>query len=150
MGIIQNALNQALGSAAMATRLNPELEKQGQIRVLKKDIGKLEEYSEALGYVESGNVEESTRKVAVAEEQLAKKSEELAKLQPTQENIDRIYKHEKQSKNVLSGNIMAEANKKAADKQAAQQQQKENFKQYSSFLITDPKTVRMELMGRKL
>ena len=49
MGVIQNAINQMLGTAGIAARLSPGLEVKAQERVLDKEKEKIKQKSKVLG-----------------------------------------------------------------------------------------------------
>ena len=143
MGIIQNAINQALGTAAIATRLSPGLEEKSQIRALNRDVKRLNKVSEQLeetGATEQ-NVPHLEEQVIKTDELLAEKYERLAQLKPTQANIENIYKPKQYVEN------MRKENKKATDRQNMQQEQRQSVDNFKKF-ITDKYEVEEAWKGR--
>ena len=149
MGILQNAINQMIGTAAIAARLNPELEKRTQIRGLKRGIEGLEKYSEQLEEVgaEERDVDIYDETVAKTEELLGEKYEELSKLEPVEKNIDKIIEHKRGAQNIREGTIRIDdtvaANQRAVNIQEKKSKQRENYLNFMGFM-TDPTQIKSE------
>ena len=143
MGIIQNAINQTLGTAGIAARLSPRLAKKQELRTLKKESAALESLQEGTDYAEA-TVETITRE----QTEVAKN---IAKLEPTKENVKAYVDYAESLEAMKQENIAAEqefarqkqANKRASDIQLAGANQIETFKKYTAF-ITDPAKVQEE------
>ena len=143
MGIIQNAINQTLGTAGIAARLSPHLEKRQELRKLKKESKALESLQEGTDYAEA-TVETITKE----QRDVAKN---IAKLDPTKENVKAYVDYAESLEAMQPENMAAEqelvrqkqANKKAADRQEAGANQIKNFENYTAF-ITDPAKVQEE------
>lgn len=141
MGIIQNAINQMLGTASIATRLSPELEMKTQQRVLgkekKKNIQKCEVLGENLreGY-DINERSPVTKEQASMVEDLVKSNVELAQkeydLNPNKETLNKLL----QSKKALNmfNEPRDKANLEVAQKAENKLQQKKQYKSFKKAL----------------
>ena len=146
MGILQNAINQAIGAMAIRSKLDPELVKKAQVKGLKRDIEGLKTYSEQLETVgaEERDVEIHAQRVAEADELLSGKYGELSKLDPTAQNIDKMIEHKRYAQNIGAGFISAgdtiAANQRAADIQEKKSEQAKNYLNFVGFMTNPTET----------
>lgn len=142
MGVIQQGINQLLGTAAIAARLNPELEMKAQERVLKKEGEKLEQKSEALGKnLREGYSENERAPVSKEQEEevknLVKSNVELSQkeydLNPNEETLRKLLQNKKTLNNLEAGD---KAQQRAQQKGQQQLKQKRKFSDYLSKLET--------------
>ena len=111
MGMIQGSINNLLTTADVATRLSPELEAKAKMR--GEAAGK-KLYLKNLKEVGAGYVDE-----------IAKVSEEIAKLDPTKDNIQAAYDA---SADAMFKDIAQEKEAKIQAKKAEEKQQSQAFK----------------------
>lgn len=92
MGAIQNAINQTLGTAAIAGRLSPGLEKQQELRDIKKAMAGYKKQANTLDSEAAGkplsdeilNLDESLGR------NIVEKSQRRFELDPSKENYDKL------------------------------------------------------------
>lgn len=140
MGVIQNAVNQMLGTAAMAARLAPGYEERYELRKLGKQeqaIAKQEEVATISGK-EALNTGVQEKMLAL-KQTAADVAERKFQLQPTAENFEAMVKKASGVGSMRSVyNVfnkakqrkMDEAMQNVAAKQEAAQNQKRNFMNY--------------------
>ena len=134
MGIIQQAINQTLGTVGIAARLAPGAEMKQQEYKAKKELNLLEKQAST----EMG-----------AEDYLEKKVdtlESIAKINPSEKNVNAFIT----GLDELSKEKQAsyEANKRAAELQEQKRLQKEQHEKFKQYFITDPAQVEMAWKGR--
>lgn len=147
MGIIQNAINQTLGTAAIAARLSPLAEKQADKQALKK----LKKEGQALESLQEGtDFSEATVETLTKEQTDVAKN--IAKLEPTKENFKSYVDYAESLEAMQPENIAAEqelarkreeATLRSSGLQANGANQMKTFKEYTAF-ITDPAKVQEE------
>ena len=123
MGIIQQALNQAMTTIGVAARLSPEYEAKIVEAAQKQSFKRFEALAEA----DHGGEEYQEEKV--------KRLEEIAKTRATKKNIEALNRAEKkladEKKSVFEAKQkrqkQEEANRRAAQAQEEQKQQKERY-----------------------
>lgn len=111
MGMIQGSINNLLTTAAVATRLSPKLEAKAKMR--GEAAGK-KLYLKNLKEVGAGSVDE-----------IAEVSEEIAKLDPTKNNIQAAYDA---SADAMFKDIAQEKEAKLKERKAAEKEQSREFK----------------------
>lgn len=159
MGIIQNAINQTLGTAGIAARLSPFAEKQAA-KQADKQIGKqLEEQDVKLDQALTDLPDAETPK-GMTQQEAAEYTTTTAQGiidELTGVRIKRAARGELDFSKVLetqglksdwSQDIQMQANQKAAAKQEAGANQIKNFENYTAF-ITDPGKVQEEFNKMK-
>lgn len=150
MGVIQSAINQALGTAGIAARLSPGLEKRQELKNLEKQEKSLKARSDAAveaietkqkeGTIDLKSMQQDAdilREAASDVEQLRKKQFEL---KPSPESYEKYVKSKgvvKESKSIgqdlqsaQEELRMQEAMNKVGRKQERQLKQKRNFMSY--------------------
>lgn len=141
MGVIQNAINQMLGTAGIATRLSPGLEMKAQQRVLEKEKEKNIQKGEVLGKNLREGYEINERAPVTQEQSeevlnLVKSNVELAQkeydLNPNEETYNRLL----QSKKTLNmfNQPRDNANIQVAQKAENKLQQKRQYKSFKKAL----------------
>ena len=113
MGMIQNSINQMIGTAGIAARLDPNVETRAELRKTNKGFETLKAQTEALGTPELPAAESLTEESLVdlqatldIETDLYKKGEELAKkrfeLDPSKETAEAYKEFSKSAKQGIS------------------------------------------------
>lgn len=132
MGVIQSAINQALGTAGITARLSPEYETKQELYKLGKEEQVLNKQGEAAKLVKDLDIIRNIGDIKQREIELSKKKFQL---DPTEENFYDMAEKQKTYRiyNRLENSMMMkqqEAMKKVANKQDAKQKQKRNFMSY--------------------
>lgn len=146
MGIIQNALNQTLGAAAIATRLDPKFETRIEKNKLKEQYKQLQVLQEATDH--------NPDTTGLLTEEQAAISKRLAQLDPTEENV-RTYINEastveanKPEERAAEQELIRQrANAIASGRQEFKSDQKKNFVRFTT-LITNPQVIEEEWRNR--
>jgi hypothetical protein len=150
MGVIQNAINQMLGTSAMAARLSPGLEKKAQERVLKKEEKTLGQKGEVLGKNLRKGYEENERAPVTKEQagevlNLVKSNVELAQkeydLNPNEKTLNNLLQSKK-ALNMLTARKDT-ANVKAAQKAENKLQQKKQYRSFKKALYAQEDIARL-------
>lgn len=119
MGILQNAVNQMLGTVGIAARLSPNYEAKQKEYEAKKELGLFERQAESEMGVED------------YESQKAEKLERIAKINPSQKNVDEYMEQlNVAAEEKSTGARAAEARKKVAEEQEAKRAQEERYKAF--------------------
>lgn len=142
MGVIQNAINQMLGTVGVAARLSPGYETRQELHKLRKQEKALNLQQEALPSIDGDEMEEGRTIAAKQHKELLEKQADVAQrqfeLKPTKENMrkatfarsgageDPLFVIPADPEEIM----MEQANMKAAEKSTTRQTQKRNFMNY--------------------
>lgn len=141
MGVIQNAINQVLGTAGIAARLSPEYETKQELYRLGKKESALSMQRKALGPIDVDELEEGKTIQAKQHHEILEKEAEVAQrqfeLKPTKESRKKAtFARSAAGQGPIATfkadpeEIMQEAMQKVATKQEAQLKQRRNFMNY--------------------
>ena len=135
MGVIQNAINQMLGTVGIAARLSPEYETKQELYKLGKEKQVLNKQSEAAKLVGKDATDpDLLRNIGDIKKREMELSKKKFQLDPTEENFQATVQKQKsyRSFNKYEELMMRqqEAMQKVANKQDAKQKQKRNFMSY--------------------
>ena len=144
MGVIQNAINQMLGTAGIAARLSPEYETKQELHKLGKQETALSLQQESLPTLDPKEFEEGKTIAAKQHQEILKKQAEVAQrqfeLNPTKETMRKAtFARSGAGEGPLftipadpEEIMMEQANLQAAQRSETRQLQKRNFKDYLS------------------
>lgn len=135
MGIIQNAINQMIGTVGIAARLSPGFETKQELYKLGKQEKNLSMQQEALEPINYNEVKEGKTINAQQHHEVLKKQAEVAQKQfelaPTKESMRKATVARNAARQADPNEIrMKQANIKAAQKSEAKQKTKRNFMNY--------------------
>lgn len=135
MGLIQNAINQALGTAGIVARLSPEYETKQELYKLRKEEQVLSKQSKAAKLVgKEATDPDLIRNIGDIKKREMELSRKKFQLDPTEENFQATVQKQQsyRSFNKYEDLMMRqqEAMQNVANKQDAKQKQKRNFMSY--------------------
>jgi hypothetical protein len=141
MGIIQQAINQTLGTAAIAAKLDPKMETRQQEYKVKQQLGLLEKQAST----EMGVEDYLEKKVDTLED--------IARINPSEKNVNAfmtgVEELGKERQAMYKANKkIEEANQRAAKIQEEKRLQKEEHEKFLQYFITDPAQVEIAWKGR--
>lgn len=145
MGVIQSAINQALGTAGIAARLSPGLEKRTNIKLAKQEESKLRSQTKQLAeeVTDVGKRIEAESALGLPEKRIESAKKQLDLGMRTPSNVAKIIENEQKGMDIAKGlkdkklmikpysaqdllkERQAQEMKKVAEKQDAQLNQKE-------------------------
>lgn len=135
MGVIQSAINQALGTAGIVARLSPEYETKQELYKLRKEEQVLSKQSEAAKLVgKEATDPDLIRNIGDVKEREMELAKKKFQLDPTEENFQATVQKQQsyRSFNKYEELMMRqqEAMQNVANKQDAKQTQRRNFMDY--------------------
>lgn len=128
MGVIQNALNQMVGTIGVAARLDPNFEKRAELADIKNKMAGYKKQAGAIQNLQGDITKEEAQIAGNLASNITTASERRLELDPTGTNLERHKQNLKAAEELKTA--YSEAMKKVASKQDTQKTQKRNFKDY--------------------
>lgn len=131
MGVIQQGINQLLGTSAIVARLSPEYETKQELHKLNKQEEVLQKQSESAALKGQDTMDKDLhRGIANIIERKMELAERKFQLDPTEENFQSFVQSQKHYRNFNKMSDILSGQSRAQQKAAEQLQQKERFEKF--------------------